>query len=231
MRLVTYNIHHGLDNSGRPSLDRIRQFLQQTFPDVVFIQEIDRLRVESRLSRQAELLARSLKMNYAYGIVHRYPVGSYGNAILTRYPIISVHNHLLPDAEDDRRCLQVNIRVRHEVMGLFNTHLGLQFATRIKHLEEIILPLLAAQKNPSILGGDFNSTPDSPEYKIVSCLLQDSAACHPQEAFYTYPNVNPSERIDYIFVSSGNHPQDCSVGDCDASDHLPFIAKITVDGE
>ncbi|HWP96708.1 MAG TPA: hypothetical protein VN426_07645 [Syntrophomonadaceae bacterium] len=38
--------------------------------------------MESSLTDQAQQLARSLNMACAYGIVHSYPVGSYGNADL-----------------------------------------------------------------------------------------------------------------------------------------------------
>ncbi|HWP96709.1 MAG TPA: hypothetical protein VN426_07650 [Syntrophomonadaceae bacterium] len=43
MIVVSYNIHHGLDMSGENSLHRIQTLLQQLGPDVLFLQEVDRI--------------------------------------------------------------------------------------------------------------------------------------------------------------------------------------------
>lgn len=84
------------------------------------------------------------------------------------------------------------------------------------------------QKNkPMILAGDFNFSPDSPEYQYITGFFNDAAVQFgkPQN---TFPADGPDTRIDFIFLSK-NHKwkvDEIKVFKNQFSDHLPVFGKI-----
>ena len=61
VRLVTFNIHHGVGDDGRHDLPRLARVLADVHPDVVCLQEVDRHYGErSEFADQALLLSRAL---------------------------------------------------------------------------------------------------------------------------------------------------------------------------
>lgn len=228
IKIASYNIHHGIDINGKVNLEAILEVLQQIDADIVALQEVDMLRPQTQLQKQADRLAKQLSMSYVYGAVRRYKPGSYGNAILSRYPITSSKNHLLEESADYRCCLQADLDIDGTVLSIFNTHLGLKQPVRYKHLKETILPLILPLKHPAVLAGDFNAPDSRPEVKMLSAFLLDTFTCNSGPLIYTYPAGNPSARIDYIFINRKCIPFDYYIVDSAASDHLPVVAEIGI---
>ena len=68
VRLVTFNIHHGVGDDGRHDLPRLAQVLAAADADVICLQEVDRhFGPRSEDVDQALLLARALDMQLAWG--------------------------------------------------------------------------------------------------------------------------------------------------------------------
>jgi len=227
-RLATYNIHFGTSESGALVIDEIIKVLKYINADIAALQEVDDLRPRSRLTRQAQYLARCLDMGYVYGIVKRFRNGSYGNVVLSRFPIISMVNHLLPDSKDPRRCLQVNLVINQQIVTVLNTHLALSQSARWDNLNQIILPLVESVTNPLVLTGDFNSTPERADIALVSSKLNDTFNYNTRQPAATFPAREPKHRIDYIFVNHQLNVQDCCIIDQPASDHLPVVADMNL---
>jgi len=225
---VTYNIQHGRGIDGHLDLERAAYVLAVLSPDIALLQEVDYRRPATRMSCQARELARQLNMDYAYGAVKRYRPGSYGNAILSRYPIRSIKNHVLPGEDDQRCCLEVRIKTPQYNFTCFNLHLGLKSAERCHHLEEVVLPRLQAVNGPVVLGGDFNSRPESAEISLLKGCLLDSFQANSGEYRFTFPADQPRSRIDYIFLNRRWQIDDYRIiPHTLASDHLPVIVKAT----
>ncbi|MDD4548575.1 MAG: endonuclease/exonuclease/phosphatase family protein [Syntrophomonadaceae bacterium] len=227
LKIVTYNIHHGVDIYNNLNLKGVLQVLQQTEADIIALQEVDRYRPQTHLQNQAAWLAKKLSMGYVYSPVRNYKTGSYGNAILSKYSILSSSNHRLHDMTDIRYCLRADIDTNGSTLSIFNTHLGLKQPVRYTNLKNIILPLILPLRNPGILAGDFNAPDDRPEVHMVSALLTDTFKSNSSPFVYTYPAANPSARIDYIFINQKCIPLNFYIVDSTASDHLPVVAEIS----
>lgn len=76
LRVVSYNIHHGTDVYGNPSLERIAEVLASLDADIIALQEVDMNHPRSGRKNQAAELARRLDMGYVFGAAKRYPPGS-----------------------------------------------------------------------------------------------------------------------------------------------------------
>ena len=68
VRLVSFNVHHGVGADGRHDLPRLAQVLAAADADVVCLQEVDRhFGDRSEHVDQALLLSRALDMELAWG--------------------------------------------------------------------------------------------------------------------------------------------------------------------
>ncbi len=82
---------------------------------------------------------------------------------------------------------------------------------------------LLGRERPTILGGDFNMTPDDPLIsEILATGLRDAAL----EAGADGGTSEDGRRIDYIFVSEEFAVTDGAVVDTDASDHRPVALTL-----
>jgi len=213
---------------GQFDLKRTASVLTALNPDVVLLQEVDCRRPQTRMRHQPAFLAKTLNMDFAYGAVKHYRPGSYGNAILSRYPIVNYKNHILP-GEDQRCCLEAEIKIPWSYFRVFHLHLGLKAAERYRHLQDIILPRVCAVSSPVILGGDFNARPESSEIGLVKNCLRDSFQANSGECIYTFPSDQPRARIDYIFLNNRWELNDYKViPDTQASDHLPLVCTVNI---
>jgi endonuclease/exonuclease/phosphatase family metal-dependent hydrolase len=161
-------------------------------------------------------------MLFAYGPTLKLgPIGFFGNAVLSRYPIYENSNHRLPGSREPRCCLRTMLRMPGGCVTVFSTHLGLNRDERAGQIAELTR-LVAREKNPVILMGDFNCGTDqlTPLYE----MLIDTGELFGSRP--TYPYANPIDRIDYILVSREIKCNTLYSPYSDASDHLPVIADL-----
>jgi endonuclease/exonuclease/phosphatase family metal-dependent hydrolase len=92
MRLLSWNIHKGIGGRDRRySLQRIIDCIDHEQPDIVCLQEVDRLVRRSQFDDQPRLLARSLGLHAVFQSNVPVGSGSYGNLVLSRFPVGSRH--------------------------------------------------------------------------------------------------------------------------------------------
>lgn len=226
IRIVSYNIRHGTDYRDYPSMDRIVAVLSDLDADVIALQEVDMNLPRSGRQKQAAELARRLNMGYVFGAALRLERGYYGNAMLSRLPILAYNTIPLPDPEENRCLLQVNLNANGYTLGFFATHLGLNHHRRVQHIEQSILPAILDFSGPVILAGDFNATSDQKEILLITQHLTDCFDFNSGVILSTFPSYHPAKRIDYIFVNSLIQVQQSYIIPSDASDHLPVTAEI-----
>lgn len=117
-----------------------------------------------------------------------------------------------------------------EIKGSINIlrHLKSAFVKRA-HQVDILHDSIAASPYPIILCGDFNDTPSSYTYAILSDRLQDAFRVSGSGAGKTYAGPFPSFRIDYIF----HDPQITSAAYRTIreklSDHYPISCMMKVE--
>ena len=91
MRLLSWNIHKGIGGRDRRySLQRIIDCIDHEHPDLVCLQEVDRLVGRSDFDDQPRLLGQSLNLQSTFQANVTVSNGTYGNLILSRLSLIHI---------------------------------------------------------------------------------------------------------------------------------------------
>jgi endonuclease/exonuclease/phosphatase family metal-dependent hydrolase len=240
LRAASFNIHHGVGVDGLLNLDRIATVVEDTHPDVIGLQEVDRHFGErSDFVDQAMWLADRLDLHVVFGanidlepLTPGAPRRQYGTAILSRYRIREWRNTLLPRPAggEQRGLLEAVINVRGVRVRAYNTHL--QHNSQEERLAQVaaIRSIVAEARESVVLVGDLNATPDSPEIGAITEDLADAWAQAGEGDGFTYDAETPHARIDYVLTSSDVVARTAAVVTSDASDHLPVVADLVLPG-
>ncbi|WP_300598072.1 endonuclease/exonuclease/phosphatase family protein [Niabella sp.] len=238
IKVLTYNIYHGEEHyaSGKSNLKKIAAVINRYKPDFVAMQEVD-----SMTSRTAsfnngvkkDLVAELAKMTGMHGYFAKamnYSEGGYGEGLLSRYPAKPVVHHLPTPAGGEGRAL---ITIEHRFangkkMVFAGTHLCHEFDENRQAQAQAITDILLGMHLPVAVGGDFNITPESKPYGIITKTMDDAAVRfgNPQ---LTFPYTKPKVRLDYIFLNRGktwNVKKVEVIGNEDASDHKPVLVTL-----
>lgn len=240
--MMTYNIHHGANSSDEPSLNRIIEIIGSFEPDVVGLQEVDRhWSPRSGFADQVAEIAHRLDMHYFFAPIYDLEPeeGSkrrqYGLVVLSKIPPATGRNLKMsrlttignePQIEQLGGFAHVTIKLDGRNVHLFNVHLDYRSdpSVRKEQVKETVSAIRDAD-GPVVLMGDLNAEPGAAELDRLSKYLVD--AWHGRQGDgHTYPSIEPSKRIDYIFVSPGVHVDSAFVLTGQASDHRPLGAVI-----
>ena len=232
VRVMVYNIHAGKDAAGVDNLERVASLIRSTKCDLVLLQEVDRGTTRSGNVDQLAVLMRLTGLYGVFGKSLDYQGGDYGIAILSRWPLSAervVPLRIDPPQPRAGGSLEPRVALIAETNGLriVNTHLDASREDTWR-LQEVAR-LLESIDGAHLIGGDFNSVPDSTvQMNVRSAALRDAfAACGTGEGL-TYPAGTPVKRIDYLFLRGSAHCTAASVLETDASDHRPLL--VTVEG-
>ena len=236
--VLSYNIHHGAGLDGVFDLDRIADVIDRSHADVVGLQEVDRHYGDrSAWADVSAELAERLGMHVVFAAnldldppAPGQPRRQYGTALLSRFPIVSWHNTLLPMAkpgEEQRGLLEAVIDVHGLRIRAMTTHLQHDNAASRRLQAGVVATAVAASREPVVLTGDLNATPDTPEVTTLTATMADSHARAGHGAGLTYPAEAPTARIDYV-LTTGARVVSSRVLTSDASDHLPVLARLVV---
>jgi endonuclease/exonuclease/phosphatase family metal-dependent hydrolase len=229
-RILTYNIHAGRDASGVDNLERVAAIITSSQADIVLLQEVDRNTTRSGNVDQLAELMRRTGMHGVFGKSLDYQGGEYGIAILSRGPIVAhevVPLRVEPPQVRAGGSIEPRIALIVTTHGfrIANTHLDASREDRYRMQE---VPQLLSAARGVIIGGDFNSTPDSAVHEeVVRAGLRDAwPECGAGNSL-TYPATPPEKRIDYIFLNRATRCRSALVLDTDASDHRPVLIVVT----
>lgn len=219
VKVMTWNIHKGINIDGEFNLERIIKTIKENQPDIVGLQELD--------EEIAKKIADKLDMDYFFGADLD---DDEGNAILSKYTIKEAEKiYLSPD--DERSLVKAKILVKSEKWNIFITHLSLRSReNNLKQVEDILTKVLKKYSENVLLLGDFNFGPNSEQYqKIINH--------NNPKLIDTYHNLNEDlgltfrtnflfRRIDYIFCSSNLKPTISEVVYSQASDHCAVMTTF-----
>lgn len=221
-RIMSYNIRNakGLDNI--TDYQRIATVIEQTFPDIAILQEIDSATERSNKTDVLKELAGLTAMYYTYAPSISYQGGKYGLGILSKKRPLSYQNLTLPGREESRTLLIAEF----EDFIIFATHLSLNAEDRQTSINIINEQATLFQK-PVFLAGDLNAKPDTEEIKSLSAdwkIISNTKSP-------TYPADKPSITIDYIAGYTANGEtyavyQSRVIDETVASDHRPLFADV-----
>lgn len=172
-------------------------------------------------------------------------VAQFGNMILSRFPIVNHKAHYFfkqPDWTDDyenqaRHLLEAQIDVEGKRIFVFTTQLTYSKAfqdnpKKIKEAKKIVD--IIKDKKPTILAGDFNSTPNSEVIKTIDAqikYLDREKRPTWTKHFFSKDGFEANTlnwKLDYIFLSKDLSHQDLDIIDTTLSDHLPMKVEISL---
>lgn len=226
IKVLSYNIRHGLGMDGKIDISRMAAALSAWDADIICLQEVDVNRPRSSSVHQPDYLADQLNMHAVFGPAINYDRGAYGNAILSRFPIVQSSNHVLPAPDPKRALLEARFEIQGKLLRLCNTHMELDRHLRLKQMQEFIVPFMLAENTATLFCGDLNEDPQGAAVRYLGNYLQDSYKMNKGSQQYTFPVNQPAERMDYIFYNSDCAAVDYQILDSEASDHLPVLATI-----
>jgi endonuclease/exonuclease/phosphatase family metal-dependent hydrolase len=224
LRVLCWNLHHGVGEDGKLDLERISKVIREAKPDLVALQEVDNQCSRSGKIDQAAELAKLTGMTGVFGKAMDFQGGGYGQAILSRYPITSHKVHTLPGKGEPRIALEAIISNNGFNLRFISAHLDLEAAQRLAQAE-VVAKLAQDSEHPIILCGDFNDTPGSPP---LAAFAKDWKAVPKKEPVLTCPAGKPDTEIDHFFTKGISPTGPLAVlPEAVASDHRPLLAEFT----
>lgn len=240
LRVATYNIHAGAGEDQVFDLDRTAAALRDLRADVIGLQEVDvHWGERSDFTDEARALAERLRMRVFFAPIYDLDPAAeggerrqYGVAVLSRHPVLHAENHEItrlstqtpdPVPAPAPGFAEIVIRVKGVRTHVYSTHLDYRADPSIRAAQvDDMLDILADDRGPSVLVGDFNAEPSAPELAPLWHTLRDAAP----DAGPTYPAIAPQKRIDLITVSEGVTVTGARTHATDASDHRPVVADL-----
>jgi endonuclease/exonuclease/phosphatase family metal-dependent hydrolase len=267
VRVLDWNLLHARrDNDKR--LEIVARTIEAEQPDVVALQEVSESWVLRRPNR-AKLLAKRLGFAWQYRGTNGVPrVWEEGLAVLARRTIVRTARRRLAGSQprplDARQVLVGEIHLEHQTaFAVASIHLSLPENGEVENLEQaldaadLIAREVLAHGIPAVLVGDLNAPPSALSVRALTTgdiLGGDAPFVDAWAAVGSGPGItisptnpytdapgDPPQRIDYVLVLQGTHPQATPVaarliGDRPAeggvygSDHFGLVVDLELDG-
>lgn len=255
VRVMSLNLLHGFPRFEHleERLDLVAEEIRRQEADIVLLQEVP---WTPRLGNGAAYLAQQVGMNYLYLRANGNRLTilfEEGEAILSRYPLSEVsYAELVPRAGffENRVALRATVQLPSEPVQLVVTHLthGQPDVNRRQTLS-LVAFVSARPELPTIVAGDFNAPPESPQIRMLNRLWVDAfRAADPEEEAPTCcvdgltagPDEHLEKRIDYVWLVPGvdtrlevveakrvlDHPSIAGGGWLWASDHVGLLVVV-----
>ena len=240
LRVMTYNIQYGGGN-----IEMTSAAIRAADPDLVALQEVDvHWGARSAFVDQASVLAERLGMQVRFAPIYRLPGADassppreFGVALLSKHPITSFTNRPLTRHSTQAESappspapglLDATVEVRGTPIRVLNTHLDYRSDPAVRHQQaQEVLAAIGASTAPTLMFGDLNAAPTAPELQPLLARLRDSWPAS-SDPGWTYPAVQPTERIDYALVSPQFRVVAARVPDTKASDHRPVVVDLVL---
>ena len=204
MKLISYNIHVGMDEFRRFTLFQLIKYLKEQDADIICLQEV--------LYYQFNLMKLLLKMDGIFGLHVNNKKVKFGICILSKRKIIESNHFLLTSKKEQRGMLSIN----STDLLIINTHLGLDSDERKLQISEI-LDFAKGKCDNIIICGDFN------EKNIYMNNFNDVAVDLNKDNLPTFAK----NRIDYCFISENLTAKSYTVDEVYMSDHFPVIVEFS----
>lgn len=258
LRVVTLNLQ-GMrpDSNWQVRMFFIKQRLIELDPDLICLQEVCETLEGGGADNQARSIAQALEDHFggdyawSYQSTHiAWEQFREGVGLVSRLPVLESGYLQLATGTFPRKVLWNRVQATEGELQVFSTHLDhLSASVRLVQAgqaREYVGEKLAAHPGSgAILGGDFNSTPESAAIHVFTQGGPDSAfadawaTLHPGEAGWTMPSDAPTARIDYLFSRRADQawlPDSCRReltvpydGTHFPSDHFAVLADYPLD--
>jgi endonuclease/exonuclease/phosphatase family metal-dependent hydrolase len=239
LRVVTYNIHKGVQGIGlrkRLEIHNLGHAVEQFDADIVCLQEVRKVnRLQATRFQhwpdqaQADFLApEGYEAIYRTNAVTRH--GEHGNAMLSRWPVVAHQHEDMSDHRFEQRGLLHSEVLFHGVaVHVLVVHLGLIRASRVRQLAQLVsfIEREVPPDAPLLVAGDFNEWGGL----VIRSFAAVKLMAHQESRCPTYPSRLPLVQFDYVFAR-GLKPVSTLVPSggiwSRMSDHLPLIAEFAL---
>jgi endonuclease/exonuclease/phosphatase family metal-dependent hydrolase len=225
---ATYNVHRwtGLNGRSRPDPARAGYVISELGADLISLQEVLR---PDRGEDPLEALAEALGLHVVFAATRAHKRGEIGNAILSRWPIAGVTMlDLSYNALERRVAIAAQIKTDEAELDVVATHLALADRTRHRQVMSLLdHPRL--HETPTLLMGDMNAWRQCRATRELDALHEH----HNHEWPASFPAATPMLALDRIYAR-GLHLLAIEAHDSRAarraSDHLPVVARVKLEG-
>lgn len=236
LRLLSYNIHHGVGMDNRLDLLRQAAVIQAAKADWVGLQEVDnRCTRSGKVDQPAELQKQAGFSQSFFSKSIALQGGGYGPAALCGLPGAQWHTLDLPAGGREGRSVLFNVvqvLPDRRPLVLANVHLdsGDDDSVRLPQVKALLAEL-DRMKLPAVILGDFNDTPGSRTLEVLKAAGFQSIPKKGNPCTFNAPK--PTQEIDHMLVRSGPglvvEPQQADViVEPVASDHRPLLGTVKV---
>ncbi len=227
VRVATWNIHGGVGNDRRYDPARIIAVLRGVRCDIVALQEVASLALHGEFLRQ---LHDALGLHVVTGRTLTRRNAEFGNALLSRFPVVRNQSiELTVGHHEPRNAIDAWLDVDGREVRVVATHLGLRPAERREQVRRILDALAAGPRSVTVLMGDLNEW-----YLWGRPLRWLHARFASTAAPPTFPARRPVLALDRIWAYPSERltrvATHRSVLARVASDHLPLLAQLSLDG-
>jgi endonuclease/exonuclease/phosphatase family metal-dependent hydrolase len=229
--VLDWNLHYGVAADTAVDLEQIARTVEAQGPDVVALQEVSRGWVLGGGADMATWLGHRLGMHVEFA-----PAADrqFGNVLLSRTPLSDVEVVDLPYGAGPQARSALTALVDGpggtpvRVTSVHLQHRDANTPTRLDQLAALDAALPA--DGPSVLAGDLNAGPGSPELDALAGAGWTSALdTAGAETALTHPSHDPEVRIDWV-LGRGVTFTDARVLADDSSDHLAVVTTVRVAG-
>lgn len=209
LKVLTYNVWglpSWMNHEPKARYARIARDIERLQPDIVLLQEVWTKSAAAVAPTNAGWLVAQAASPYWFG--------RNGLMVFSRLPITGARFHAFsqaafPDSIVRKGALKVTAQAPGgQRLNIWNVHLQNESPrVRLKQIAQLAAWVRDAQdgQTADLVGGDFNSTPDSAEFRLLSRELGQTAhevACLPFSPTYDGLSRDPSraQTIDYLFI-------------------------------
>lgn len=235
IRVLTYNIQQGFDESGNKNFEAQFQVINNANPTIIGLAESDTCRISSGNADIVRFINERLHYYSYFG--PKTVTGTFGIALLSKYPILTPKTFYMESEGEQTATIEAQIRINSTTYNVYVTHLGNYVNTsesdsQLVQQEQILVRL--SGKSNVILMGDFNFIPYTEQYNITVNELSDCWEVATNNITDSVPvgwrTRLPEKRIDHIFVSNDLNTsiENCRYFGGTASDHPAVSIDITI---
>lgn len=239
LKVMDWNIHHGIDTSGANNLDRVASRIAQINPHVVSLNEVELKNgyngnADEPAVLKSYLQSKTGKTWYTCFAQRTGASTGQGNLILSRIQISSCDKYYMSGS---RSVANATITVNGRTINVFSTHLDESSASMRTSEMSQLKSWASGRSEQRIIMGDFNAWPGATEIQNMTSSYYDSWAQAKSQGTAIWYSGNEAgntrnSRIDYIWRSHGatslvlTASQVYDTGSI--SDHRPVSATFTV---
>lgn len=239
LRVATYNIHSGIGNDRAYDPARIAAVLAEIDADVVGLQEVSARPELDGVTDQFHYLAEATGMTAVAGPNIVLREARFGNVLLSRPPVLATRRIDLSVAPyEPRGAVVADIHPHTGTppaspagprLRVIVTHLGLRVWERAHQHGRLGQLVAAREDTPVVIMGDFNSW--WPDLAALRHLGPRFGTRHSPASFPTHLPFLALDRIWAVpDIIRGRVRAHVSALARQASDHLPVVAEIELDG-